>query len=429
MQSELDRNLRHNFIVNVFDGGFFGFAVGIASFVTVIPLFVNTMSNWTMLIGLIPAIHAMGWQLPQLLTGHRVTRLTRFKPMTMWMTVHERLPFFGLAAVAYFLPRLGTSPALVLTYVLLVWQGLGGGFTATAWQSLIAKVIPPHRLGTFFGTQSAMANLFAAVGAFAAGLILQQVAAPLNFTICFLTAAFAMMISFVFLGSTREPAHVPANIDESHEVFWQRVRSILRHDGQFRQFVAARIVLQFGTMAFAFYTIYVVRSFNASAELTGLLTTVYMATQIVANPVIGWVGDHTSHLLVMILGVAAAALSALLALFATGVAWFYPVFVLAGIANVGLWTSAMTMTLEFGRDGERPAYVGLTNTLLAPATILAPVLGGWLADAAGYSAMFGASVLGAVAAGLLMGLLMWQRVAAGRQLQVTRGRTAEAGER
>src|SRR5512138_1362438 len=102
LSPELQRNLRHNFIVNLLDGGFFGFAIGIASFVTVIPLFVNTLSSSTILIGLIPAIHAMGWQLPQLLTGHRVSRLARFKPMTLFMTVQERIPFLGLAVIAYY---------------------------------------------------------------------------------------------------------------------------------------------------------------------------------------------------------------------------------------------------------------------------------------------------------------------------------------
>ena len=37
----------------------------------------------------------------------------------------------------------------------------------------------------------------------------------------------------------------------------------------------------------------------------------------------------------------------------------------------------------FGSEAERPVYIGLSNTLIAPATILAPVLGGLIADLAG----------------------------------------------
>jgi hypothetical protein len=42
METEIRKNMRFNYIVNVFDGAFFGFGIGFASFSTVIPLFVST---------------------------------------------------------------------------------------------------------------------------------------------------------------------------------------------------------------------------------------------------------------------------------------------------------------------------------------------------------------------------------------------------
>ena len=74
--------------------------------------------------------------------------------------------------------------------------------------------------------------------------------------------------------------------------------------------------------------------------------------------------------------------------------WFYLVFGLAGIANVAVWTIAMAMTLEFGTESERPAYIGLANTLVAPTAFLIPLFGGWLADMAGYQTTFIASAIG-----------------------------------
>ncbi|HOD04887.1 MAG TPA: MFS transporter, partial [Anaerolineaceae bacterium] len=35
-----------------------------------------------------------------------------------------------------------------------------------------------------------------------------------------------------------------------------------------------------------------------------------------------------------------------------------------------------------------PVYIGLANTLIAPSSILAPLVGGWLADAINYQATF-----------------------------------------
>jgi len=45
----------------VMDGGFYGFAVGFASFTTILPLFVSQMTSSSLLIGLIPGLHILGW--------------------------------------------------------------------------------------------------------------------------------------------------------------------------------------------------------------------------------------------------------------------------------------------------------------------------------------------------------------------------------
>ena len=89
----IQHNLRFNLTVNILDGGFFGFALGFASFITIIPLFVSQMTDSAMLIGLVPAIHNVGWQFPQLLTAGWVSRAKRIKPLVLWTTIHERIPF------------------------------------------------------------------------------------------------------------------------------------------------------------------------------------------------------------------------------------------------------------------------------------------------------------------------------------------------
>ena len=82
--------------------------------------------------------------------------------------------------------------------------------------------------------------------------------------------------------------------------------------------------------------------------------------------------------------------------------WFYLVFILDGIANTAFWTIGMAFSMDFGPEDERPTYVGMSNTLIAPATILAPFLGGWLADKSGYPATFITSaVMGLLTAVLL----------------------------
>lgn len=387
------RNLRFNFIIGMLDGGFFGFALGFGSFIAVIPLFVKQLSDSAILIGLIPAIHNFGWQFPQLMTAGWVRRARRYKPLVLLLTVHERLPYLGLAAVAWLLFDPNPALALVLTFLFLSWQGLGGGLTANAWTNLVSRVIPSDLRGTFFGTQAAAFNGLAAVSAILAGLILEKVPSPLDFTICFLLAAVMFVVSYVIIASTREMESPPKLIQEHPAAFWGQSWQILKRDRNFAVFLGVRTLSQFASMAFSFYLIYAVIDYGMSEALAGLMTGVLLVSQVAFSPVMGRLGDRWSHRGVMALGALAAAASALFAWAATSVAWFYPVFLLEAIAIIAIWTIPIALTVSFGKEDERPLYVGLSSTVTAPATIIAPVIGGWVADAAGFDAMFIVSAL------------------------------------
>jgi MFS family permease len=406
MKSEIYKVYRFNFWVNILDGGFFGSALGFASFITILPLFVSTLTDSAILIGMIPAIHAVGWQLPQLFTSNRVARLARYKPMVMWMTIHERLPYIGLTLVALAIPSISIRAALIFTYLLLIWQGFGGGFTATAWQSMIGKIIPEERRGTFFGFQSAAASLLASGSAISAGLILERVEPPYNYAFCFLFASIAMFISFIFLGLTKEQATPAPEATAVEQPLWLKIKAILRKDHNLRWFLVVRMLSQLATMAFAFYTVYAVRSLDMTEGIAGLMMGVFTFGQIIANPLMGWIGDRWSHAAVMKVGLLAAAASAFLAWFAPALGWFYLVFILAGVANVAIWTIGMAMTLEFGGESEKPVYIGMANTLIAPVTILAPILGGWLADTSGYQTTFFVSGVCGVATSIILHFMM-----------------------
>lgn len=396
------KNLKFNVFVSFMDGGFFGLAMGFGSFSTIIPLFVSHLTDSAMLIGLAPAIHAIGWQLPQLFTASRMARLRRFKPTVMLLTIHERLAFVGLMVVALLVPYIGLNTALVITFILLAWQGLGAGFTANAWQSMIAKIIPSHLRGRFFGGQAAAANILMSLGALAGGYALESGGFPNGFALSFLLTAIFMGLSWVFLNFTREPES-PEAADPGHPATTFRgMWGILRRDKNFSWFLVTRILAMVATMGFSFYIIYAVRRFDMDVVTAGWLTATLTIAQTVGNIFMGWLGDRFGHRLMLILGALAITLSSLLAWWAPALGWFYLIFILAGLANVAIWTIGMAITVEFGTEVERPTYIGLSNTLVAPFSIVAPLLGGWMVDAISYQSMFIlAAVLGFITAVVL----------------------------
>jgi len=404
LEEAVRKTLKYNITVNLLDGAFYGLGWGFGSVGTIITLFVSRMTHSALLIGLIPAIHSVGWQLPQLFMANSVARLRRYKPMVMWMTIHERLPYLGLALVALFMVTLGNKAALGLTFIMLIWQGLGAGFTANGWQTMIAKIIPSDWRGTFFGAQAAVANVLISMAAIAAGYILYKVHDPLNFAICFTLTIVGMGISMVFLGQIREPVDNEKTIPEHQPSPWKGGLEILRGDKNFSAFLVVRLLSQFATMGFAFYIVYGLRRFGMSDLTAGFLTAAVTLTQMVANIVMGWLGDRLGHRAMLIAGSVAVTLSSLMAWGAPSLNWMYLVFILSGLANVAYWTIGMAITTEFGTEETRPTYIGLSNTLVAPFTIIAPLLGGWIADTAGFQATFMISAVGGL---VTAGLLFW----------------------
>jgi MFS family permease len=406
MNDEIRKNLKFNYVVNVFDGAFFGFALGFASFSTVIPLFISTLTDSAILIGLVTAIHTLGWQLPQLFMARSVSRQKRYKPMVVLFTTQERLPFLGLALIAFFLPKIGPSLGLVLVFSMLAWQGLGGGVTASPWQVMIHKVIPTELLATFFGVQGAASSLLASAGAVLAGILLDRYPYPTNYAIVFGIACVWLVISWFFTNGTREPEHSVAVPEGEQPSLRESVHTILHADSNFVWLLISRILSQFGIMGFSFYAVYVVYNLGASETQAGLMTSVLMITQVGMNVILGWLADHWNIKGVLEIGFVAMGLSTLAAWLAPSFGWFFLVMVLTGAASTALWTIMMALTLQFGTDENRPMYVGMANTLIAPFTILAPLFGGWLANYSGYPTTFLASAICSVVAILTLHFLV-----------------------
>ena len=67
----------------------------------------------------------------------------------------------------------------------------------------------------------------------------------------------------------------------------------------------------------------------------------------------------------------------------------------------------MNIVLEFCEPEDRPTYMGLSSTLLAPSRALGPVLGGWLATLIDYRGMFLVALALSLVGGVM--LLVWVR--------------------
>jgi MFS family permease len=212
-----------------------------------------------------------------------------------------------------------------------------------------------------------------------------------------------MGFSYFALGTTREPVDNEKVIPEHLPSPWKGGMDILRRDRNFTAFLIIRVLTQFATMGFAFYIVYGLRQFGMSDLVAGFLTAALTLTSTISSALMGWLGDRLGHRTMLIAGGLAAVLSSILAWMAPTLGWLYPVFILSGLAGTAYWTSGMSFTVEFGTEETRPTYIGLSNTLVAPFSIIAPLIGGIIAQTYGFQTTF----MVCAAAGVVVSVLLF----------------------
>jgi len=104
----------------------------------------------------------------------------------------------------------------------------------------------------------------------------------------------------------------------------------------------------------------------------GVYTGALLVGQTVGNLTLGWLADRFGHKLSLEL--------AALAWLAPSPAWYYTVFALLGITAGGIIVSGILIVMQFCEPGRRPTYVGLASTGVGFASMVAPLLGAWLAS-------------------------------------------------
>ncbi len=397
VQAEVEKHYRHNFVVNLADGSFFGLAMGFASAVTILPLFIANFTDSTILISMIGSIPMLGSPLPQILTVGRVANLERYKSMAVRMTAHERLPFVGLVLLALVSPAMDAGLVVLLCYGLFIWHSLGTGFSSAAYQSMIGKIFPEQRRAMFMGTQMAGYSLLSGLGAVIAGVWLENLPSPYNYALCFFAATLALGVSWFYLTRAREPRHSVAEGGSTDRIPWAHLRQIWQGDANYRRFVLMRILAQFALVALSFLAIHVTRNLGMGEQSVGLLTGLLFFMQIAGALVGGWVGDRAGNRIVLMTGSALMAAAGVMAGLATSHALFVLIYALGGAGSAMLLINISAMTLEFGAPADRPYYISIANTLTAFAALVAPIFAGVIVEQIGYTSMFMMTALAGLA--------------------------------
>ncbi len=403
-----EKNLGWNFSVNLWDITFITLGLSLISRETVIPVLVSQLTDSKLAIGLVPALWSLGFYLPQLLTANLAERMEYKKPFVMLIgSVLERLPYLIIGLTV--LTSAISAPTLALV-VVLAGVGLassGAGIATPAWLDMIAKVIPVQRRGIWAGLGHGLGALMGIVGAYFVARILVSYAFPNNYALLFFLAFSLVVISWVGLALNREPPSPLTKEALPLQRYLGQLPAVLGRDSNYRRYLISKSLVNLGAMSTGFFAVYGTEVFAIDGAGVGLLTGILIGTQAIANPLWGLLGDRGGHKIVLAMAGFAITLAPLSALAAAGMPLLMLTFVFLGTYLAAEQASSLNIILEFCAPEDRPTYIGLTNTLLAPMLILAPIFGGWLAGALGLRVMFNIAVAVAISGTLL--LFFWVR--------------------
>jgi len=392
VKAEVERNYRWNFSVNLLDVTSFWFGFSFISATTVVPLYISKLSSSPLPIGIAAVIAQSAWFLPQLLTANFVERLPRKLPVIVRIGfILERFPVWLLVVSAMVAV---TAPMLALVIFLggYAWRQLGAGLTATSWQDLIARTFPTERRGRFLGLSLFVGTGAGTIAAFISGYLLEAFPFSTNFVFNYLFAAVFMTLSWFFISRTREPRATGRGPRRSNRQFMSELPGIMHQDTNFRRFLVARMLLAFGAFGTGFLTVAAVDRWDIADSVVGGFTAAQLIGQAVATPGLGLLADRFGHKITLELGALAAVFTFIIAWLAPDPTWYFVVFALLGMTNGAIIVSGILIVLEFGRAEKRPTYVGLANTGVGLASLVAPLIGAVLAGLS-YSLLFGMSAL------------------------------------
>ncbi len=300
-----------------------------------------------------------------------------------------------LVALACF-PFLINQPAIAIPLIIGLsgLRAFMGNLGNPAWTAIVADLVPGFMRGRYFANRNIAMGVAALVVAPLAGWLIHTgngwlglpfAGFQLVFTLAF---AFGMASSASFWRIPEPP--LPAATEQRSQA--GDLRQVISNSPGFLGLVVSAFIWNLGLqLAGPFFNIYMVSQLNASLAMVGLVTGVSSLFALAGQRLFGRLLDYKGSLWVQtITGLLIPGLP--LAWILVTSPWQVGIInAFSGVLWAGYNLSNFNLLLELSPPGQRPRAVALYQTVVFVSAVLGPLLGGYLAAAAGFKLVFGLS--------------------------------------
>jgi len=379
MRIKKNKNLRWNFTMGLLHGVFFNGGMAFSNPTTILSVFLNTFTHSKVIVGLFSSVMNTGSVLPQLFVANRLESKVYKKPVLVMAITIRALCWGLLGLITYFLG--GSHPLIIVIslFFLLTLFSFMGGIAVVPFTDIWGKAIPSTLRGRFFGYRQLFGGLLAISAGFIVKYILgnKSLSFPDNYAFLFLFSFIFISISYLALGSIKEPVEEVHKTRLTFKNFLKKAFGILKLDKNYRMFLFVQILIGANGLILPFYVLYAKEVIGIEEKMIGMFISAQMLGSTLSNVLWAYLSDYAGNKKVIQINAFLSLLMPIVALLITRPLWtlFLLLFILIGFSTAGGAIGYTNFLLDTAPSKDRPAYISLNGTLTVP-VMLFPLIGG-----------------------------------------------------
>lgn len=390
-----DKNLKWNFAMGLIHGIFFIGGQAFSNPDTIIPVFLNHFTDSKTLIGLsstlLGSLGGIGSVLPQLFVARKLENKSHKKPLLKFAITIRALSWGFLALTTYLFAYKSAYLTILFLFFFLILFTFMGGIAAVSFYDIWGKSLPSHLRGRFFGHRQLWGGVLAIGSGLIAKIVLgsSKIAFPINFVLLFSFTFILVSVSYIALGSVKEPVEKVYEKQLSFKDFLRKAFTLIREDNNYRRFIVVQILVGGAALALPFYVLYARDVQEIELETVGLLLSAQMLGSVLSNILWAHLSDFVGNKRVIQISTLAGLIVPVIALFARSQSksLFILMFVLIGFFISGRLIGKTNYLLDTATSKDRPTYISLTATLTFPISLFS-LLGGVIVQHISYQILF-----------------------------------------
>jgi len=393
-------NFRKNYYLAILNGIFYNISYAFMGGTTVLPLFISTITNSRIFVGLVTTIETASWPLPQIFAASMVEHKKTKKSLYIVMAVLRSISLLMIFLFIVIFAKIEKSLFLGCFIILFSVYSLAGGISGIPFMDIIGKIFPSHKRGTLWAWRMSIGGSFGVLAGFVVRYIIKKIEYPLNFGILFLIATFFISLGFIAFSLMNEPISKGESGErKKFTVFIGQGIKSLKKDNNFKNLFFLRIFLGINAMAIPFYILFIKEQQPFEISSVGLFVSAQTFGAIISNLLWGnlskYKGNHSVLRVTAIISILPPSLIMISHFFPPNLCFALVIFIFLGITIQGTWLGFPNALLDIAPDKKRPTYVGFMNTMIAPALFL-PIVGGILIDKYSFYIVFIISFLASI---------------------------------